>query len=106
MFGKLLAASLAVLSIGTAAEAQTPRRGGTIRYTAPYGSNFANMDILTSTRAQDEIWAKSIHETLYHWDSAANRPVPELFTSVSVSPDGLTHTYKLRENAYFTTAAP
>lgn len=90
------------LAVGiTSADAQAPRRGGTFRYTAAYGANFANMDIHTSSRAQDEIWAKAIHRTLYNWDSAGNKPVPELFTSVTTSPDGLTHTFKLRDDAYF-----
>ena len=83
------------------AEAQTPRKGGTIRYTAPYGSTFANMDIHTSNRTQDELWAKAIHRQLYNWDSVANKPVPELATSVTPSADGMTHTFKLRQDAYF-----
>ena len=44
----------------TGAQAQTPRKGGTIRYTAAYGSSFSGMDIHTTPRAQDEIWAE-------HW---------------------------------------
>ncbi len=98
---KSLVAVLLVVAGATTAEAQAPRRGGTFRYTAAYGANFANMDIHTSSRAQDEIWAKAIHRTLYNWDSAGNKPVPELFTSVTTSPDGMTHTFKLREDVYF-----
>ncbi len=100
MLKTFIVALALALSIGSG-DAQTPRRGGTFRYTAAYGPNFANMDIHTTTRAQDEIWAKAIHRTLYNWDSAANKPVPELFTSVTTSPDGMTHTFKLREDAYF-----
>ena len=91
----------AALLCAAGVQAQTPRKGGTIRYTAPYGSSFANMDIMTSTRAQDEIWAKAMHRTLYNWDTVANKPVLELATAVTVSPDGRTYTYKLREDAYF-----
>jgi peptide/nickel transport system substrate-binding protein len=96
-----IAASIATIGFGTIAEAQTPRRGGTFRYTAGYGSSFAGMDIHTSNRAQDEIWARAIHRTLYNWDSDANKPVPELVASSTVSPDGLVHTLKLRDDAYF-----
>ncbi|MGO4571109.1 ABC transporter substrate-binding protein [Microvirga sp. 2TAF3] len=87
--------------MGGVAEAQTPRQGGTIRFTAPYGSSFANLDIHTSNRAQDEIWAKAIHRSLYNWDSVGNKPMLELAKSVDVSPDGLVYTFKLRDDAYF-----
>ncbi|MFL5316537.1 MAG: ABC transporter substrate-binding protein, partial [Microvirga sp.] len=50
----------------TGAQAQTPRKGGTIRYTAAYGSSFSGMDIHTTPRAQDEIWARAIHRSLYN----------------------------------------
>jgi peptide/nickel transport system substrate-binding protein len=58
----------------------------------------------TSTRtprAQDEIWARAIHRSLYNWDSAANKPVLELASAVTVSDDGLAHTFKLRDDAFF-----
>jgi peptide/nickel transport system substrate-binding protein len=96
-----IAASIATIGFAGFAEAQTPRRGGTFRYTAGYGSSFAGMDIHTTNRAQDEIWARAIHRTLYNWDSDANKPVPELVASATVSPDGLTHTLKLRDDAFF-----
>ena len=80
---------------------KTPRKGGTIRLTAPYGSSFANLDIHTSNRAQDEIFGKAIHRSLYNWDSANNKPVLELAKDVTVSADGLVHTFKLRDDALF-----
>ena len=61
-----------VLGLVGAAEAQTPRKGGTLRMTAPYGSSFSALDIRTSVRAQDGIWAKAIHRTLFNWDSDKN----------------------------------
>ena len=82
------------------AYAETPRRGGTIRFMAPYGSSFANLDIHTSNRAQDEIWAKAIHRSLYNWDAAANKPVLDLAKEVKVSDDRLVYTYKLRDDAW------
>ena len=33
------------LALSAAAEVQTPRKGGTIRMTAPYGSSFSSMDL-------------------------------------------------------------
>jgi peptide/nickel transport system substrate-binding protein len=92
--------SFALLFAGIA-DAQTPRKGGTIRMTAPYGTNFSTMDIHTTPRAQDDIYGKVIHRTLYNYDSEKGVPVPELVKSVEVSNSGLTHTLKLRDDAFF-----
>jgi peptide/nickel transport system substrate-binding protein len=89
--------ALAVFS----AEAQTPRSGGTIRYTAPYGTSFGGLDIHLSNRTQDELWARAIHRTLYYWDATNNKTVLDLGTSATVSGDGLVHTIKLRDNVFF-----
>ena len=58
----------------------------------------------TSTRrqrAQDEIYAKGLHRSLYIWDSAEGKPVPELAKEAVVSGGGLVYTFKLRDDAYF-----
>src|ERR1700704_5542426 len=89
------------LALSATAEAQTPRKGGTIRMTAPYGSSFTSMDIHTTQRAQDEIFAKGLHRSLYIWDAAEGKPVPELAKEVVVSGGGLVHTFKLRDDVYF-----
>ena len=97
-----LAAAFAVWGAGAAeARSETPRKGGTIRMTAPYGTNFASLDMHATPRAQDDIFGKAIHRTLYNWDSANNKPVLELATSVTASNDGLIYTYKLRDDAFF-----
>jgi peptide/nickel transport system substrate-binding protein len=95
------AASGLVLMAASAADAQTPRNGGTLRLTAPYGASFNSMDIHTTPRAQDGIYARILHRTLYNWDTANNKPVLELAKDVSVSGGGLIYTYKLRDDAYF-----
>jgi peptide/nickel transport system substrate-binding protein len=97
------AAAFALLGAAAAGaqQAQTPRKGGTIRMTAPYAASFASLDAHTTPRAQDEIVGKALNRTLYNWDSAGNKAVPELATSVSASEDGLVYTYKLRDDAYF-----
>ncbi|MBD9372940.1 ABC transporter substrate-binding protein [Rhizobium sp. ARZ01] len=99
----LVAALATTLLAGVAsiASAQEPRAGGTINFVAPYGSSFSNLDIQSSPQTQDEFYAKAIHRTLYDWDGDANKPVLELATDVTVSDDGLTYTYKLRQDAYF-----
>jgi peptide/nickel transport system substrate-binding protein len=98
-----LAAALAVWGAGVAdaQQAQTPRTGGTIRFTSPYAASFGSLDLHTTPRATDEIVGKAINRTLYNWDSARNKLVLELATSVTASAEGLVHTYKLRDDAYF-----
>src|SRR5205085_10994203 len=96
----LAAAAFAVLGIA-GADAETPRKGGTIRMTAPYAASFGSLDPHVTPRAQDDIVNKAVHRTLYNWDTANNKLVLELATAVSVSADGLVYTYKLRDDAYF-----
>lgn len=92
--------ALTVAGFTTFAQAQEPRRGGTIRFTAPYGASFVSNDSHVSNQIQDDIYGKALHRSLYKWDSAANKPIPELMTSVAASDGGRVHTFKFRE-AYF-----
>jgi peptide/nickel transport system substrate-binding protein len=101
MFKKIAIVAALGLALAATAEAQTPRKGGTIRMTAPYGSSFTSMDIHTTQRAQDEIYAKALHRSLYIWDSAEGKPVPELAKEAIVSGGGLVYTFKLHDDAYF-----
>src|SRR5476651_480028 len=75
-----VAAAFAVLGIATAG-AQEPRKGGTIRMTAPYAASFGSLDSHVTPRAQDEIVGKALNRTLYNWDSANNKLVLELAKS-------------------------
>ena len=97
----LAAATAAIAGAGLAEAQETPRKGGTIRMTAPYAASFGSLDPQVTPRAQDDIVGKAIHRTLYNWDTAENKLVLELAKSVSVSEDGLTYTYKLRDDAFF-----
>ena len=95
-------AAVAVIAGAGAAQAQeTPRKGGTIRMTAPYAASFGSLDPHTTPRAQDDIVNKAMQRTLYNWDSKEGKLVLELAKSVTPSEDGLTYTYKLRDDAYF-----
>ncbi|HZQ01281.1 MAG TPA: ABC transporter substrate-binding protein [Reyranella sp.] len=96
-----LAAALALSGAGLAQAQDTPRKGGSVRMTAPYAASFGSFDPHTTPRAQDDIVNKALHRTLYNWDTANSKLVLELAKSVSASPDGLTYTYKLRDDAYF-----
>ncbi|HTB41559.1 MAG TPA: ABC transporter substrate-binding protein, partial [Reyranella sp.] len=97
----LAAAAVAIAAAGLAQAEDTPRRGGTIRMTAPYAASFGSLDPQVTPRAQDDIVGKALHRTLYNWDTAQNKLVLELAKSVSVSEDGLVYTYKLRDDAFF-----
>ncbi len=66
----LAVAGLAVLGAATANAQTTPRKGGTIRMTAPYAASFGSLDPHVTPRAQDDIVNKAIHRTLYNWDTA------------------------------------
>lgn len=80
---------------------EQPRRGGTIRFTAPYAASFVSNDSHISNQIQDEIYTYALHRSLYRWNAAQNKPELELAKSVSKSADGLTWTYKLRDDALF-----
>jgi peptide/nickel transport system substrate-binding protein len=69
--------------------------------TAPYGTNISTLDMHATPRAQDDIYGKVVHRTLYNFDSVKGEPVLELATSVTVSNNGFTHTFKLRDDAFF-----
>jgi peptide/nickel transport system substrate-binding protein len=100
MRGRILATAASML-LATTAVAQEPRKGGTLRMTAPYGTSFSSMDVHTTPRAQDGIYAFVVHRPLYRWDSDKNEVVLELAKSVTTSPDGLTHTFTLRDDVFF-----
>ncbi|MCW5733429.1 MAG: ABC transporter substrate-binding protein [Enhydrobacter sp.] len=96
-------AAFALLGVAAASaqQAQTPRKGGTIRMTGPYAASFGSLDPHVTPRAQDQIVNQAIHRPLYTWDTAANKLALELATDVQSSPDGLVHTFKLRNDVYF-----
>jgi peptide/nickel transport system substrate-binding protein len=96
-----LAAAVTIALAGAAQAQETPRKGGTIRMTAPYAASFGSLDPHTTPRAQDDIVGKALHRTLYNWDTANNKLVLELAKSVTPSEDGLTYTFRLRDDVYF-----
>lgn len=94
------ATALTLAAFTISAQAQEPRRGGTIRFTAPYGASFVSNDSHVSNQIQDEIYGYALHGMLFRWDSNAGKPMPEVAESATASADGLTYTVKLRE-AFF-----
>jgi peptide/nickel transport system substrate-binding protein len=98
---KKLALTTALTLAAFTVQAQEPRKGGTIRFTAPYAASFVSNDSHVSNQIQDEIYGYALHRSLYKWDAVNNKPVPELATEVTKSADGLTYTFKLRPDALF-----
>ena len=96
-----LATAGLLAALAPAAEAQTPRRGGVVRMTAPYASSFGNLDPHMSGRSQDGQVHMTIHRTLYIWDSAKGAPALELATAAVVSAGGTVWTFTLRQDAFF-----
>ncbi|MEX2518527.1 MAG: ABC transporter substrate-binding protein [Paracoccaceae bacterium] len=101
MLKKLTLAATLTLSTAICAFAAEPRHGGTLNFTAPYGSSFATLDAQSSPTIQSMFVTEAIHRGLYSWDIEANEPALELADSVEISDDGLTYTYHLKKNAVF-----
>ncbi len=78
-----------------------PRQGGTLVFIAPYGGDVFSLDMHRTGNTQDHIVGQNLNRSLYKWDAEKSLPVLDLATSVEKSADGLTYTYKLRENVKF-----
>jgi peptide/nickel transport system substrate-binding protein len=106
MFKTLSLAALLGISTASLVLADEPRRGGTLNFTAPYGSSFATLDIHASPNIQEHFITNAVHRSLYSWDSIANAPVLELADKVDISADGATYTFHLKKNAVFHNGKP
>jgi len=102
LFSGIAVATLGLLgALAPSAEAQTPRRGGVVRMTAPYASAFGNLDPHMSGRSQDGQVHMTLHRSLYIWDSAKGEPRLELATAAKSSAGGTVWTFTLRQDAFF-----
>jgi peptide/nickel transport system substrate-binding protein len=81
--------------------AETPRRGGTFNFVAPYGGDLVTLDGHQIRRTQDDIVMMQVNRGLYSWDALKKKPVLELADRVSISPDGLTYTFDIKKNVKF-----
>ena len=102
----VIAVALAVLFLFAGSLQASPRSGGTFNWVAPYGGDFSSLDPHLTERTQDFLALININSGLYKWSAAQKKPVLDLAKSVSVSEDGLTYTYKLRENVKFHNSRP
>ncbi len=87
---------LALLT-GTActAGAQAPVKGGTLTYT--FHPEPSALSTLSTTAVPVAIISTKIYDSLLEWSGPEMAPKPGLAESWTVSPDGLTYTFKLRE---------
>ena len=72
MLRKLTIAAILSLGVSGFALAEEPRHGGTLNFTAPYGSSFATLDTQASPNTQEEFITQAIHRSHNRWDSAKN----------------------------------
>lgn len=77
------------------ASAQDPVKGGTLTYT--FHPEPSALSTLSTTAVPVAIISTKIYESLLNWEGAAMAPKPGLATSWTISDDGLTYTFKLRE---------
>ncbi len=90
--------SMVMLSAGAASAADTPRKGGILRV-----GNLGeppSLDAHWTTASITETLTNHIYEGLYSLDSN-KRPIPMLVQGHTVSRDGLTYTFKLRQGIKF-----
>jgi len=87
-----------LLSASSVAAAETPKRGGVLRV-GNLGEPPA-LDAHWTTASITETLTNHVYEGLYSLD-ASNRPTPMLAESHTVSRDGLTYTFKLRQGIKF-----
>ncbi|MET0851178.1 MAG: ABC transporter substrate-binding protein, partial [Candidatus Rokuibacteriota bacterium] len=94
---------LSVLLIGGLADAQTPKRGGTLRVS--YGNEIANLDFHTAP-GYEMMWvAMNVGCGLVNI-TPDGKFVPDAAESFQASADHLTYTFKLRKNALFHDGTP
>jgi peptide/nickel transport system substrate-binding protein len=80
------------------ADAQTPKRGGTLR--VAYGNEIAGLDFHTSP-GYEMIWIATNVGCGLIGLAADGKFVPDAADSWHISPDGLLYTFKLRKNVLF-----
>src|SRR5262252_1640239 len=94
---------VALASLPLLAEAETPKRGGTLRVS--YGNEIANLDFHTAP-GYEMMWvAMNVGCGLINI-TPDGKFVPDVAESWQVSADGLLYTFKLRKNAVFHDGTP
>src|SRR5437899_7358506 len=80
------------------AEAQTPKRGGTLR--VAYGNEILGMDFYT-TPGYEMVWVATNVGCGLVGITPDGKFIPDAAESWQISPDGLLYTFKLKKNVLF-----
>lgn len=102
--GTLAAATLAAGAYGATAQAETPKRGGTL--TMLQFTNPAALCTIATTSAATAIVHSKIFDSLLEFEGPDLKPKPGIAESWSLSDDKLTWTFKLRKGVKFHDGQP
>ena len=86
MFKTIAIAAGLALALSAAAEAQTPAQGRHHPEDGPLWVEFRQHGHPDDHARPGRDLVKAMHRSLYNWDPAEDRPVPELANEVNVSP--------------------
>src|SRR5467141_1307519 len=99
LLGLLLGATMLLgPAVVTTAEAQTPKRGGTLR--VAYGNEILGMDFYT-TPGYEMVWVATNVGCGLVSMTPDGKFIPDAAESWQISPDGLLYTFKLKKNVLF-----
>ncbi|HTG23836.1 MAG TPA: ABC transporter substrate-binding protein, partial [Reyranella sp.] len=99
----LVGASALALAGGGRAQAQAPKKGGTLTFMQ--NSEPQTLVALTTVATPALTVSAKVTEGLLEYDYDI-KPRPQLATEWSISPDGKTYTFKLRPNVKFHDGKP
>src|SRR5262245_10868717 len=89
---------ICIVSIAWPAEAQTPKRGGTLH--VAYGNEISGLDFHT-TPGYEMVWVATNVGCGLIGLAADGKFIPDAAESWQISPDGLLYTFKLKRNVLF-----
>ncbi|RJQ55257.1 MAG: ABC transporter substrate-binding protein [Desulfobacteraceae bacterium] len=95
---------LCLLVLEGAALAQTPKKGGTLVFGR--GGDTVGLDPAYETDGNSFMICDNVFEALVAYKDESTDVEPSLATSWTISPDGLTYTFKLRQGVKFHDGTP
>ncbi len=81
--------------------AEDSKMGGTLNYPLPYPQSISTLEPGQSNDVTQSIVSKTIFSNLFRFNESTGKIEPDLVETYQVSEDGLTYTFKLRENITF-----
>ncbi|HLZ70108.1 MAG TPA: ABC transporter substrate-binding protein [Dehalococcoidia bacterium] len=97
------AASAAASAQAGQAGAKQPKKGGTLKWGIE--ADVASLDPVWTTATVTSEMALNLYDQLFIWD-ANQKPQPVLVKDYAISPDNLTYTFNLRQEATFDGGRP